>query len=329
MPFPSELVDQIKTTFPDIQVTQRPAKSPKDIPDSIWEQTEILYTNYVIPTAEQAPKLKWIQLHWAGVERFLEVPIIQTRDVIVTNLSGAHAVQMGEYILMMLLALGHQLPKLIDNQKAHDWPEDRWAKFIPFELRGSTVGIVGYGSIGRETARLLNSFDVTVLATKRNLMQPEDEGYTQSGMGDPQNHYVRRLYPPLALKEMLKLCDFVVVAVPLTPETRGMIGVEEIEAMKPGAFLVDVSRGGIVDHQALAEAIKNGKIGGASLDVFSEEPLPKNSPLWDLPKCFITPHISGITSQYDKRAIELFITNLKRYMNGEAVFNQVDIEKGY
>lgn len=329
MPFPNELVDRIRTAFPNIQVTQRPAKTPQDIPNSVWENTEILYTNHVIPTEVRAPNLRWIQFHWAGVESLLDSSILQSGKVVATSLSGAHTPQMGEYILMMLLALGHKLPKLVANQNDHNWPEDRWEQFLPFELRGSTVGIVGYGSIGRETARLLHAFDVTVLATKRNLMQPEDDGYTPSGMGDPKNEYVRRLYPSQTLKEMLKVCDFVVVAVPLTPENKALIGPEEFEAMKTGAFLVDVSRGGIVDQEALAEAILSKKIAGAALDVFPEEPLPKESPLWDFPNCFITPHISGVTPHYDGRAVELFITNLERYLKGQKLYNQVDIERGY
>jgi phosphoglycerate dehydrogenase-like enzyme len=160
-------------------------------------------------------------------------------------------------------------------------------------------------------------------------MHPEDFDYVPEGMGDQGGDYVHRLYPAEALRSMLKDCDFVVVCVPKSPGTINLIKAEELAAMKSSAYLVDISRGGIVDHNALAAALKDRKIAGAALDVFPEEPLPAESPLWKLPNVLITPHISGITSQYDERAVEMFSANLTRYLSGQPLYNRIDPDRGY
>jgi phosphoglycerate dehydrogenase-like enzyme len=329
LPFPEELVNLVSAVSPRLRVTALKAEKADDIPAETWQKVEVLYTATVLPDPDQAPRLRWIQFHWAGIDSLIDHPILRKPDLVATSLSGAAVTQMAEYILMMLLALGHRLPALIENQRAARWPKDRWKLFSPRELRGSTVGIVGYGSIGREVARLLNAFGTTVLATKRDVMHPQDEDYVPAGQGDPAGDFVRRLYPPQALRSMIKECDFIVVTVPLTKGTHGLIGEEELKAMRPTAFLVDVSRGGVLDHSALITALREGKIAGAALDVFEEEPLPAESPLWKLPNVFVTPHIAGVTPEYDARAVELFAENLKHYLEGKPVFNQIDLSRGY
>jgi phosphoglycerate dehydrogenase-like enzyme len=191
------------------------------------------------------------------------------------------------------------------------------------------VGIVGYGSIGRQVARQLYSFGSTVLATKRDARQPADSGYSPDGWGDPRGEFVHRLYPAEALRSMLKACDFVVVTVPLTPQTRNLIGAEELAAMRPTACLVDVSRGGVVNHPALIAALRDRRIAGAALDVFPEEPLPEDSPLWKMGSVILTPHISGNTPHYDERAVELFAENLRRHISGQPLLNRISVEQGY
>lgn len=329
MPFPEKLVERIRNTSPRLNVTQQPAQSPEVIPEKLWKKVEVLYTNYILPTPEQAPNLRWIQFHWAGIDKLVDSPILEKEDLVATTLSGANASQVAEYVIAMMLALGHRLPDLHSHQQRSEWPTDRWKRFTPVELRGSTVGIVGYGSIGRQVARLLKPFGAQVLASKRNVMKPEDSGYIPQEMGDPDGKFTRRIYPAQAIKSMFKECDFVIIAVPLTPENKNLIGAEELESLKPSAYLIDVSRGGIVVHQALINAIKKGKVAGAALDVFPEEPLPEDSPLWELPNVIVTPHISGVTPHYDERAIDLFIANLQRYLNNELPLNQIDLERGY
>lgn len=329
LPFPEEIVSPLKEVSPRLEINIRKAKQPDDIPDRMWEKTDILYTNYVLPSPDQAPNLRWIQFHWAGVDHILDNPLLTQRNLVATTLSGAAASQMAEYIVRMLLALGGKLPDLFAHQARSKWPEDRWQRFLPRELRTSTVGIVGYGSIGRQVARLLAPFGAFVVATKRDAMHPEDHGYIPEGMGDTEGDFVHRLYPSAALGSMLKECDFVVVTVPKTPETENLISDNELEALKPTCYLIDVSRGGIVDHTALINALEQKKIAGAALDVFPEEPLAEDSPLWKLPNVIITPHISGATQFYDERAMTLFATNLGRYLAGQQLYNRIDLNRGY
>ena len=278
LPFSEELVKQIIEVSSRLHVQVISASKVEDIPAEVWEKVEVLYTNRVLPTAEQAPHLVWVQFHWAGIDHALEAPILQRANLIVTSLSGASASQMAEHAVMMLLALGHHLPEAIQLQKRAEWPAARWDIFSPIEMRGSTVGIIGYGSIGRQIARLMISFGATVLATKRDVMHPEDTGYTAEGLGDPAGDMVHRLYPPQALQSMLKECDFVVVCLPRTPETVNLIGAEVLSALKPSAYLVDISRGGIVDHTALIPMLRDHRLAGAALDVYPTEPLPPDNP---------------------------------------------------
>ena len=198
-----------------------------------------------------------------------------------------------------------------------------------YALRGSTVGIVGYGSIGRQVARLAAAFGASVLGTKRNLMNPADMGYLEDEMGDPGGALFTRLYPPEALRSMLKECDYAVVCVPLTSSTKGLVGKDQLAAMKSTAFLVDVSRGGIVDHPALISALSEGKLAGAALDVFPEEPLSPESQLWQMPNVIITPHVAGFSADYNARAVTMFIENLKRYLAGDEMLNGVDFDREY
>jgi phosphoglycerate dehydrogenase-like enzyme len=247
----------------------------------------------------------------------------------ITNMSGASAPQMAEHAVMMMLALGHHLPEVFAHQKRSEWPSGRWELFNPHELRGSTAGIVGYGSIGRQIARLLQVFGVTVLATKRDVLHPEDNGYTLEGLGDPDGNLVNRLYPPQALCSMLKECDYVVVTLPLTTTTRGLLGVKELAVLKPSAFLVDISRGEIVDHNVLIPLLREHKIAGAALDVYPVEPLPADSPLWKLPNVILTPHIAGFSPHYDERAVDLFVQNLQRYLEELPLYNRLDLSLEY
>lgn len=329
LPFPEILISSLQKISPRLDITVQQATKPHEIPDDIWEKTEVLYTNYVLPTADQAPELRWIQFHWAGIDHILDDPILVKPDLVSTSLSGASASQVAEYIMMMLLALGHHLPKLVAHQNQHEWSSERWEVFRPQELRQSTVGIVGYGSIGRQLARVLHPFGARVLAAKRDAMQPEDRGYTPEGIGDQDGNFVHRIYPTEALESMLMECDFVVVTLPKTAETLNLISTEAIEVMKPTSYIIDISRGGIIDHEALIPALKEKRIAGAALDVFPEEPLPEDNQLWELPNVIITPHISGITHYYDERAVEMFSANLQRYLAKQPLLNQIELNLGY
>ena len=329
LPFAEELMKKIANVSPRISMEKIVARKPEEINNEVWKRVEILYTNRVLPTPEQAPNLKWIQFHWAGFDHALEEPILQQDGLSVTSMSGSSAPQMAEHAVMMMLALGHHIPDVFTHQKRAEWPSGRWQLFSPLELRGSTVGIVGYGSIGRQIARLLQMFGSTVLAIKRDIRHPEDTGYTIEGLGDPAGDMVNRLYPPEALCSMLGECDFVVITLPRTSATRGFLGAKELAAIKPGGYLVDISRGEIVDHNALIPLLRDRKIAGAALDVFPVEPLPADSPMWKLPNVIITPHIAGFSPHYDERAVELFNQNLQRYIENLPLYNRLNMAREY
>ncbi|KAF0111358.1 MAG: oxidoreductase [Chloroflexi bacterium] len=329
IPFPEPVMQRLKTLTPRIKVTFNPAQQVDDIPADLWNKIEVLYTDVLLPDPELVPNLKWIQFHYAGIDFIQGSPLLKKSNLVFTSMSGASAIQEGEYIIMMMLGLSHRLPELTINQMKKEWPKDRWEKFTPVELSGSTVGLVGYGSISREVARLLQPFNVKVLAAKKDVMHPADIGYSIEGHGDPEGNYFHRLYPIEALRSMLKECDYVVVTLPLTPETKGMFGETEFRAMKPGAFMIVVSRGGIVDENALIEALIEHRLSGAALDVFSQEPLPSESALWKIPNLIITPHVSGFSPRYKERAGEMFADNLNRYFHGESLMNKYDPDRYY
>ena len=324
-----EQLQSLQETAPQLEIALHPARQPEEILPEIWEETEILYTWNVLPSAEQTPKLRWVQFQSAGVDKQLDNPLFENQDLLITSMSGANAPQVAEHALALILALGHNTPTMFRHQSRSDWPTDRSTRFAPKELHNSTVGIVGYGSLGRELARLLTIFNVNILVSKANAMQTADNGYTAQGAGDPAGELPKRIYPGEALRSMFKECDFVVVTVPLTDKTRGMIGAEQLAALKPEAFIVDVSRGGVVDHEGLIEALQNNTIAGAALDVFPQEPLPADSALWEMPNVIVSPHVAGISDHYTDRAIELVSENLRRYLNDETLLNQVERNKGY
>ncbi|HEY3312306.1 MAG TPA: D-2-hydroxyacid dehydrogenase [Anaerolineales bacterium] len=328
-PFSETSIRSLAEISPKLNITLLPVQNANEVPAETWARTEVLYSGHILPEPEQTPALRWVQFHFAGIDRYLEEPIFKKPGLQVTTLSGAAAPQMAEHVLAMLLAMSRKLPALITSQKKAEWPKDRFERFEPFELNGKTIGIVGYGSIGRQIARLLHPFGVTILATKRNVMNPHDDGYSFEGQGDPHADLVHRLYPPQALRSMLKECHIVIVTVPLTRDTENLLNAKNISALKPGGFLVDVSRGGIVNLSDVADLLKSGHLGGAAVDVFPEEPLPASSPLWQTPSLIVSPHISGGSVLYKERALLMFAENLRRYLAGLPLFNIFDPGRGY
>lgn len=255
------------------------------------------------------PDLRWIHTLSAGVDYLL--PLLETvsSDVILTNASGVFNVPIAEIVLGYMLSVVKRLPRFWAQQKAHCWKRHRLG-----ELRGMTVGIVGLGDIGEEIARLCQAFGMHVLGVRR---MPRPSEYADEVLGIDQLH------------EVLSSCDFVVLACPLTEETYHLIDAEALAAMKPGAWLINIARGPVVDEQALIEALRSGHLGGACLDVFEQEPLPEESPLWDLPNVLITPHNAGSSTKTWERELALFVENVRRYVQGEPLQNVVDRQKGY
>jgi len=328
MRFTDELLDKLRAVSPRLVVKQRTGRNAEEVEQALEDGVEVLYTFYLPADLSRAPKLKWVQMHAAGVDSLLDHPIMKS-DVLLTTTSGIHATPIAEYVFASILAFNRRVPQMLYYQSRREWPQGRWNLFARPELRDSTLGIVGYGSIGREVGRIAGCFGMRVVAIKRSVSQMRDVGYAVQGTGDREGALLDRAFPPERLSEMLSLCDYVVVAVPLTPETRKLIGEAELRAMKPSAYLVNISRGGTVDEAALIRALREGWIAGAGLDVFEEEPLPSDSPLYDLENIILSPHVSGFTLRYDERASDLFAENLRRYLAGEPLLNLVDKARGY
>ena len=261
--------------------------------------------------SDVAPRLKWIQLTSAGADRLLGSGFIQ-QGVTVTTVSGLHATPIGEFILQSILLIAKKAPQYMRSQARHEW-----SRFMPRELYGSTVGIVGIGNIGAEAGRLAKAFGCRVIATKRSATKSETAPYADE------------ILPPSELPRLLRESDYVVLSMPLTPETRGMIGETELRMMKPTAALINIARGPVVVEEALIHALREGWIAAAALDVFEKEPLPAESPLWDIENVIISPHISGGTEIYNVRAVEIFAENIRRYLDGQPLRNIVDPARGY
>ena len=269
-----------------------------------------------------------MQLHSAGINHLGGHPILKS-DIRITTSSGIHAIPIGEFAITLMLALARRVPRMVRMQDQGAWPEHRWKTFVGTELRGKSLGIVGYGSIGRETARIAKlGFGMRILALTRGG-DKRDRGYREPGVGDPEGNLPDAWFTRAHLHELLAQSDFVLIGTPLTDETRNLIGAAELHAMKPTAFIVNIARGGIVEEAALVSALKENWIAGAGLDVFDKEPLPAESELWKLQNALIAPHVSSMTPNYDDRVVELFSENLRRYLRGDALLNLVDRQAGY
>jgi phosphoglycerate dehydrogenase-like enzyme len=265
-----------------------------------------------------APNLKWIALPSAGADHAIRAGIVQQGGPVVTTASGIHAAPIGEFVLSLMLMWVRHWPQIIDYQRAGTWPDSAGREQLHGrELDGAALGVIGLGSIGRHIARLGRAFGMRIVATRRSA---------SAGTSDPD---VDMIVPPDRLGDLLAAADFVVVSVPATEQTRHLIGANELREMRHDAFLINISRGSAIDEAALIAALTNGVIGGVGLDVFETEPLPAESPLWQLPNVIISPHVAGNTDQYSRRFTDLFLENLARYRAGEPLRNVVDLGRGY
>jgi len=280
--------------------------------DVLLASAEVIYALKFPPDLiARAPRLNWVQMYSTGVDRALDDDFRNSR-VTMTCMSGCHETTIGEFVLMLMLMFVKQAPRSFLQKQS-----GRWKWFPVGVLRSKTVGIVGLGRIGRELARVCQAFGMGVLATHRSARKVT------------RARNVDRVLPREQLPELLSQSDFVVIAVPLTSETRGLIGEKELRAMKPTAYLINIARGAIVDEAALIRALREQWIAGAGLDVFATEPLPPDSPLREFPNVIFSPHVAGDIEDYNARATELFCENLRRYLDGRKLLNVVDKKRGY
>jgi D-2-hydroxyacid dehydrogenase (NADP+) len=312
---PGVYVERIRSVSPTLEVVQ---SEDKEEALRLVEDADVLFSGFFSKELFlSAKKLKWIQAWGAGVDRFLFPEVVKSR-VIVTNAGGVHPTPISEHVIGMMLCFCRRLHLFIRNQAERKWEtyESGASTEQVEELAGKTVGIIGLGRIGTEIAQKARCLGMIVMATKRDPSRPASTS-------------VDRLIFPADLKQLLAESDFVVLSLPLTQETQGMIGEAQLKSMKQTGYLINVSRGKIVQESKLIEALKQGWIAGAGLDTFESEPLPESSELWSFKNVIITPHIAGLTPYYMERLTNIFCENLHRFILEQPLMNVVDKTLGY
>lgn len=265
------------------------------------------YSRQFFSAVRKAPCLNWLHVFNAGVDHPIYAEML-ARGVRLTTSSGSTAEPIAQTAIAGLLALARNFPRWLDNQRRHVW-NPMQGPDVPRDLRGQTALVLGLGSIGGEIARLARALGLHVIGVRRGARKPGDA--------------VDELHPPQRLSELLPRADWLVIACPLTAETRGMIDSERLALLPHGARVINIARGELVDEGALIAGLRTGHLGGAYLDVFKQEPLPADSPLWDMPNVFVTPHNSAAASGNEARVRAIFLDNLERWARGAPLVNEV------
>jgi phosphoglycerate dehydrogenase-like enzyme len=307
---PDFCVERIQALLPDWQVFNSPDEAV--LSETLGAATILVGWRRKAEALclDQPSALRWIHLWGAGADG-MPLAKIRQRGIILTNSSGVHAFPISETVLAMMLSFTRGLHHYLRHQLNQEWHHDL---ALP-EIHGQTIGILGVGAIGREIARLARAFQMRVLGCRRS--------------GEPLPE-VDQMYHPASLPDMLPQCDFLVNTLPLTAETFHFIGRDQFQLMRPTAFYINIGRGATTDTAALIAALAENRLGGAGLDVFETEPLPPDNPLWKMANVLITPHNSGPTIYYDKRALAIFLDNLQDFLSGrEPRLNRIDPELGY
>jgi phosphoglycerate dehydrogenase-like enzyme len=312
---PSWFPEKLRTDFPQIEVTHR--TNYDGVAESLRD-SEIIFAFSLRPEQFRlAERLRWIHAPTAAVHQLL-FPELVTSDVVLTNAHEVHGPVVAEHVIALIFALAKKIPQAVRLQQKRTWGQDAiWNDGLrPREVAGATLGLIGLGSIGSRVAHLALALGMRVIAVREHPKKERPEG-------------VATVYAPAQLNDLLAQSDYVVVGAPLTEATRGLINADRLGAMRPDAYLINVGRGPQVDEAALADALRSHRIAGAALDVFEQEPLPPESPLWALENLVITPHTAGLTEKLWQRHYALFSENLRRHLAGEPLLFVVDKHKGY
>ncbi|AGB40837.1 phosphoglycerate dehydrogenase-like oxidoreductase [Halobacteroides halobius DSM 5150] len=266
------------------------------------------------PTEEElqeAKNLQWLHLPSAGVDEYANQDLYHSSDIIVTNSSGVYGLPIAEHVFSLILAFNRNLPHYLKQKQKKEWHRKETRK----DLWESTIGILGLGDLGSKVAKRAKAWEMKVVAVNRTIKEAPD--------------YIDCLYDPTGIDQLLAQSDYIVLALPQTEETKGIISTAELKQMKEDAFLVNVGRGSLIDQPALIKALKKEWIAGAGLDVTTPEPLPKDNPLWELSNVILTPHYSGNSPTNYQRLFNIFSKNLRHYITEESLENVVDFKAGY
>jgi phosphoglycerate dehydrogenase-like enzyme len=311
---PPWVAQRLRERFPQLDVVH-PASVDALTPAFAHAEVAI-GSNLPLDKLACASQLKWVHSPAAAVHHYM-VPEFIASSITLTNGRSTFAAPVAEHVMGQILALARQIPVCVRLQMKQTWGQQLlWdARPRPRELKGATLGLVGLGAIGIEVVPRAKAFGMNVVAVREHPEKPADS--------------VGRVYGPQELERLLAQSDFVLLAAPVTPNTRHLISAERLARMKPGAYLINVGRGALIDESALINALQTKQIAGAALDVFEEEPLPEASPLWALENLLITPHCAGFIENLWERHLELIIENLRRYLGGMPLLGLVDKASGY
>ncbi len=309
------LVERLRSDFPQIEFVHLPTY---DNVEQHLRDAEVAIAWSLRPEQfSVATRLRWVHSPAAAVHQLLFPELVNSK-VVLTNAREVHGPVVAEHVIAQIFALAKKIPQAVRMQEKHVWGQESMWTIRPRtrEVAGATVALIGLGSIGREVAKRASALGMRVIAVREHPEKGAPDG-------------VERVFTTAHLDEVLSQADYVVLAAPITAATKGMMGAARIAKLKPEACLINVSRGPLVDEMALARAIREKKIGGAALDVFGEEPLPPESPLWDLENVLITPHSAAITEKLWERHYLLIRENLRRYMAGNPLLAVVNKTTGY
>jgi phosphoglycerate dehydrogenase-like enzyme len=312
---PAWLRERLQKEFPHVEIVQLPDYS--EVGEQLRDADAALAWSLRPEQFRAARKLRWIHSTAAAVHQLMFPELVES-DVVVTNSRAVHGPVVAEQALALMFAVARKIPAAVRFQERHIWGQEQmWREgSAPSELQGATLGLIGLGSIGREIAKRATALGMRVLAVREHPERGGVEG-------------VAEVYGPAQLGELLAASDYVVLAAPVTSSTQGMIGRERLAQMRPNACLVNVGRGALVDEAALVDALRQKKIAAAALDVLEKEPLPAESPLWDMENVLITPHTGSVTPRLWERQYALISENVGRFLKGEPLLGMVDKKKGY